>query len=180
MPKPGLEFEQGHQLFGVEQLGGDGGSCSMAGDAAASILEQHARFAAQEWSQRSIEVLRWNRLTAETEEHRNGLTGLSIEEVRLHWTLPLPCVHSVTDQRIDRLCEGRSGLIRRHVEQASGSVTGHVLWSQRLGSHYLVATGCIRHAAARVHRCGVRQRARSVPAPALAQSDTSAWRAPVA
>src|SRR2546428_8534723 len=127
MPKPGLEFEQGHRFFGVEQLGDDGGSCSMAGDAAASILERHACFAAQEWNQRSIEVLRWNRLTAETEEHRNGLTGLSIEEVRLHWTLPLPCVHSVTDQRIDRLCEGRSGLIRRHVEQACGSVTGHML-----------------------------------------------------
>ncbi len=48
MPEPGLELEQGHRLFCVEQLRGDGGPRSVAGDASSSVLEWHPRLAAEE------------------------------------------------------------------------------------------------------------------------------------
>src|SRR6266581_9079948 len=36
--QPLLEFKQGHRLFGIKELGGDGGACSMARDSAAYIV----------------------------------------------------------------------------------------------------------------------------------------------
>jgi hypothetical protein len=37
VPEPSLQLEQGHRLFGVVELAGDGGADPVAGDVAADI-----------------------------------------------------------------------------------------------------------------------------------------------
>jgi hypothetical protein len=65
-------------------------------------------------------------LTAETKEHRDGLTGLSIDEIRLNRTLLLPCGNGLADERVDRFRVGRSGFIRRYIEQTCRIFANHV------------------------------------------------------
>src|SRR6266513_4994163 len=102
MPEPGVELEERHWLLRIEQLSGDGGSSPVAGNPSSSIVEWHACLPTQERNQCSVEVLRWNRLTAKTEEHGDGLTGLSIGEIGLDWTHLLPGSDGLADERIDR------------------------------------------------------------------------------
>src|ERR1051326_3678914 len=116
MAQPGLELEQRHRLFCIEQLRRDRGSSPVARDVASGISERNACLAAQERDQRSVEILRWDGLTAETEQHRNGLTGLTIEEMRLNRSMLLPRADCLADERIDRFREGGPRFIRRHVE----------------------------------------------------------------
>src|SRR5205085_5142894 len=114
------------RLLRIEQLSGDGGSSPVAGNPSSSIVEWHACLPTQERNQCSVEVLRRNRLTAKTEEHCDGLAGLSIGELGLDWTRLLPGGDGLADERIDWLCVGGPGLVGWHIEQAGCIFPRHV------------------------------------------------------
>jgi hypothetical protein len=51
MPQPGLQLEQGHGLFGVVELAGNGGPGAMTGDAPACVVQRYPSFATERWDQ---------------------------------------------------------------------------------------------------------------------------------
>ncbi len=100
MAEPGLQLEQGHRLLRVVQLGGDGGSGTVAGNASARILSLHTGFLAERRDQRLVQIARRDRSSAEAEEQRNGFGGFGINGVGLRWALGLPGNNRIANQRI--------------------------------------------------------------------------------
>src|SRR4051794_38712563 len=122
MAEPGLELEQGHRLLCVVQLGSDGGTRPVAGDASARIFSRDAGLLAQRWDERLVHVAWRYSASTKTEKHRYRLGRLGIDEERLRWPLRLPQGNGLADQRVHRLGVAGAGLVRRHVQQARGVV----------------------------------------------------------
>jgi hypothetical protein len=127
MPEPGLELEQRHRLLRDEQLRGDRARARWLVMRPRASRSGTPALRHNRGDQRAIEILRWKVLAAETEEHRDGLARLSIEEIRLNRAPLLPRVNRLADERVDRFGEGRSGLIRRYIEQTCRVFANHVL-----------------------------------------------------
>src|SRR6266542_1323298 len=118
MAEPGLQFEQGHRLFGVVELAGDRGAGPMARDAASGISSGHAGLATEDGDEGLIEVVPGDPLGPQAEEEWHELTGARIEQGWLGGTGGFPHVNRLAHDWVDRLGERRAGLVGGHVEQA--------------------------------------------------------------
>src|SRR5258708_4740435 len=117
--KPVLQFEEGHRLFGVEELRGDRGTAAMAGDVAARVGPGHSGLSAECRNEHVIEVAFADDSQAKEEQKFYRLASLCVGKFHTISPYRPPGRTDLVHEWIDWFRECRGSLIYRHVEHAN-------------------------------------------------------------
>src|SRR5258708_9680696 len=117
--KPVLQFEEGHRLFGVEELRRDRGTAAMAGDDAARVGPGHSGLSAECRNEHVIEVAFADDSQANEEQNFDRIASLSCGKFDAFRPYLLPGRNALAHEWIDWVREFRGSLIYRHLEHAN-------------------------------------------------------------